>query len=98
MTEQKNDSLDHFASEEIDEMKEAIKVVGEYDDLDTYLESESLKIEFNFKACGVEGDAENISAKLSLNTFGFCLGGGNLIPLSMGLGKGCIDLNFLAFF
>ena len=69
MIEQKNDSLDHFASEEIDEMKEGIKVVGEYDDLYTYLESESLKIEFNFKACGVEGDAKNISAKFSLKVF-----------------------------
>ena len=72
MMEHKIDSLDqlgsiswpkkHLASEEIDEMKEGVKVVGEYDDLETHLESESLKIEFNFKACQIEGDAKNISS------------------------------------
>ena len=70
MMEHKIDSLDQLgsiswpkklASEKIDEMKEGIKVVGEYDDLETHLESENLKIEFNFKCFQKEGDAKNIT-------------------------------------
>ena len=69
--EQKNDCLDqlksitlpkkHFGSEEIDVIKEGFKIVGEYDDLETHLESENLKIEFNFKYFQKEGDAKNIT-------------------------------------
>ena len=69
--EQKIDCLDqvksiswpkkHFGLEEIDEIKEGFKIVGEYDDLETHLESENLKIEFNFKALQKEGDAKNIT-------------------------------------
>ena len=69
--EQKIDYLDqlksitlpkkHFGSEEIDEIKEGFKIVGEYDDLETHLESENLKIEFNFKYFQKEGDARNIT-------------------------------------
>ena len=71
MMEQKIDCLDqlksislpkkHFGSEEIDEIKEGFKIVGEYDDLETHLESENLKIEFNFKYFQKEGDAKNIT-------------------------------------
>ena len=69
--EQKIDCLDqlksitlpkkHFGSEEIDVIKEGFKIVGEYDDLETHLESENLKIEFNFKYFQKEGDAKNIT-------------------------------------
>ena len=69
--EQKIDCLDqlksitlpkkHFGSEEIDVIKESFKIVGEYDDLETHLESENLKIEFNFKYFQKEGDARNIT-------------------------------------
>ena len=52
--EQKIDCLDqvesiswpkkHFGLEEINEIKEGFKIVGEYDDLETHLESENLKM------------------------------------------------------
>ena len=69
--EQKIDCLDqlksislpkkHFGSEEIDVIKEGFRIVGEYDDLETHLESENLKIEFNFIYFQKEGDAKNIT-------------------------------------
>ena len=69
--EQKIDCLDqlksislpkkHFGSEEIDVIKEGFRIVGEYDDLETHLESENLKIEFNFKCFQKKGDAKNIT-------------------------------------